>query len=79
MPPQKTSVLCRNLYTAPALCLPAGRIFFKKYLVTAYPQLIRLDSRFNFGLSATTIRTLLAINTGAFGAYPQARRWLELV
>jgi hypothetical protein len=58
---------------------PQGDFFSKKHLVLAYPHLIRLDSRYIFGLSATTIRTFLAKNTGAFCAYPHERRWLELV
>jgi hypothetical protein len=37
------------MYTVPALCLPESRIFFKEYLVLAYPHLIRLDSGYNFG------------------------------
>jgi hypothetical protein len=57
-------------HTVPALCLPAGSLLFKKKEVLAYPHLIRLDSRFDFGLSANTIRTSFAINTAAFGAYP---------
>jgi hypothetical protein len=48
---------------------PQGDLNKKKVL--AYPHLIRLDSRYNFGLSATTICAFLAINAGAFGAYPQ--------
>jgi hypothetical protein len=61
--------------------MPSRRefFFFFNQKVLAYLHLIRLHSRYNFGLSATIIRTFLAINTAAFGAYPHEHRWLELV
>jgi hypothetical protein len=67
------------LYIPYGLSAFPQEIFSRKYLVLAYPHFTRLDSGYNFGLSATTIRLFLAINTGAFGAYPHIRRWKNLV